>query len=52
MRETLKRGTDVLLEETPNTALQLADHSAFRTIHGTIWHSTRRFDPTSQRAGS
>jgi hypothetical protein len=22
------------------------------SLHGTIWHSTRRFEPTGQRAGS
>jgi hypothetical protein len=37
---------------TPNTALQLTGHSAFQSIHGTIWHSARRFEPPGQRAGS
>ena len=36
----------------PNKALQLTGHSAFQSIHGTIWHSTRRSEPTGQRAGS
>jgi len=33
-------------------ALQLTGHSAFQSFHGTIWHSTRRFGPTGQQAGS
>jgi hypothetical protein len=36
----------------PNQALQLTGHSAFQSIHDTIWHSTRRFEPPGQRAGS
>jgi hypothetical protein len=36
----------------PNKALQLTGHSAFQSIHGTIWHSTRRFEPPGQQAGS
>jgi len=36
----------------PNKALQLAGHSTFQSIHGNIWHSTGRFEPPGQRAGS
>jgi hypothetical protein len=36
----------------PNKALQLTGHSVFQSIHGTIWHRIRRFEPPGQRAGS
>ena len=29
--------------------LQLTGHNAFQSFRGTIWHSTRRFDPPGRQ---